>query len=299
MKYLAGLFVVVLVTSILFIPNSTGEEIGNIIIVDKNGNGDYNSITSAIFNANDGDIIRVYSGIYEENIILFKSIDIIGNGTGETKIYGKNLYSVIHISANNCRVSDLHVSKGGPGTDNVGNAGIYIDSDNNIISNCNSSDNRNIGLIIGNGRSGNKILNCSFTNNSKGMMLYLCSGNEISNNHCVNNKGPGIELLESNENQISNNKCHFNSWGLYVEGKDNKISRNDFRNNDETDMVIWGDNYLENNQGSINDDSDPGVSNLDKSMILPALIILGVIFLGVIIVIKKILERRNEPPSSQ
>ena len=49
---------------------------GNIIIVDEKGGGDYTEIQKAINSSKDGDIIRVYQGVYNENISIHKSLSI-------------------------------------------------------------------------------------------------------------------------------------------------------------------------------------------------------------------------------
>jgi len=50
------------------------------LTVDKAGNGDFLTIQEAIDDADDGDSILVASGIYEENIIIDKTIEIYGKG---------------------------------------------------------------------------------------------------------------------------------------------------------------------------------------------------------------------------
>jgi hypothetical protein len=77
--------------------------IGDEIIVDDEGDGDYSSIQEAIDNANPGDIIKVYSGTYDDilypdSIIIDKSLILegvseeygLGNDSGKPIIDGYN-----------------------------------------------------------------------------------------------------------------------------------------------------------------------------------------------------------------
>jgi parallel beta-helix repeat protein len=50
----------------------------NDIIVDNEGDGDYTSIQDAIDNASNGDKIMVYSGIYHENVLVNKTLTLVG-----------------------------------------------------------------------------------------------------------------------------------------------------------------------------------------------------------------------------
>ena len=85
---------------------------GNIIYVDDGGAGDYISIQEAINNAKLGDTIYVLSGIYEENIVIDKSITLMGFGAGEKTIKGVSATPathVIRISANYVNISGLTI----------------------------------------------------------------------------------------------------------------------------------------------------------------------------------------------
>ena len=73
--------------------NKKYSKLSEIIVVDKNGNGDFTTITSAVQNAKDGDILLIKQGVYEEIIkawtktLFFIGIDknntIIINNTGD------------------------------------------------------------------------------------------------------------------------------------------------------------------------------------------------------------------------
>lgn len=55
-------------------------KIGNSIIVDKSGLGDYTTVTEAVANAKSGDVIYIYKGVYENEVIEAwgKNISLVG-----------------------------------------------------------------------------------------------------------------------------------------------------------------------------------------------------------------------------
>ena len=66
-------------------PAPTG---GNTLYVGGSGPNNYTSIQDAIDNASDGDTIYVYSGIYYENVVINKRINLIGEDRNGTIIDG-------------------------------------------------------------------------------------------------------------------------------------------------------------------------------------------------------------------
>jgi len=78
-KVLQGLFITsVLIVAALSITFATADGPGSTIHVYADGSGDYPTIQSAIENASDGDTIIVGDGIYHENLIVNKSVSIVG-----------------------------------------------------------------------------------------------------------------------------------------------------------------------------------------------------------------------------
>ena len=83
---LVGAVAALAVVVLLLTGSQNGEAV--TITVDDDGGANYTNIQDAIDAAEDGDTIRVYEGIYEENVVVNKNINLIWNGSGETIIQG-------------------------------------------------------------------------------------------------------------------------------------------------------------------------------------------------------------------
>ena len=124
----------------------------NTISVDNEGDGDYSSIQDAIDNATDGDIIEVYSGEYQEKLVVNKQISLIGldyelgsgDDTGKPIIDGIPTYTVIRINHDNCMVKGFKIMNG--------NRGIHISyASNCTISGNLMSNNNDYGILLDHG----------------------------------------------------------------------------------------------------------------------------------------------------
>ena len=82
---------------------------GAVISVNDDGGADYFSIQAAIDNASNGDTIYVWPGTYYGNIIIDKSITLIGNSPGNTTIDGNAKSHVIFITSDWVNISGLTV----------------------------------------------------------------------------------------------------------------------------------------------------------------------------------------------
>ena len=102
---------------------------GDIIIVDDEGDGDFTFIQNAIDNATCGDIITVYSGMYNETVVIDKQLVLEGideeyeNGgdTGNPVIDAQNAGTVVEIQANGVRITGFTIQDS-----KNGSAGIFI-----------------------------------------------------------------------------------------------------------------------------------------------------------------------------
>ncbi|KAA0011596.1 MAG: hypothetical protein FE041_04135, partial [Thermoplasmata archaeon] len=102
-----------LITSFLIlkmeIVNSVAQGAGDILYVGGSSPSNYTSIQSAINDANDGDTIFVYSGVYYENVVINKSITLIGENKETTIIDGSNSGDVVNITANGVTIEGFTI----------------------------------------------------------------------------------------------------------------------------------------------------------------------------------------------
>lgn len=206
---------------------------GRILYVGGSGENNYSKIQDAIDNASDGDTIFVYSGVYYENIVINKSISLVGENREKTIIKGCNRYrDVINITASNVIVRNFKICNA-----SILYPGIKIYTNNNKILNCNISSN-DVGILIYSS-SDNKISGCSFFNNTVGIDCKFSDENLFLNCSILRN-GNGIRFHESSHNKME--KCYIalNKWGgIGIEySSSNIISNNTFVDNG---ISIYGD----------------------------------------------------------
>ncbi|UCD13012.1 MAG: right-handed parallel beta-helix repeat-containing protein [Thermoplasmatales archaeon] len=178
---------------------------GNTLYVGGSGPGNYTKIQDAIDNASDGDIVFVYSGIYNENVLVNKSINLVGEDRNTTLIHGNEAGDVVYIYADQVDIRGFTIlNSGNSGRD----SGIEIRSDHNTV-----SDN----IIL---------------NNTIGIFVYYSTNNAIFDNVLLDNNDYGIHLYTSNNNTISDNVIYNNRWGIFfLNSSQNNIKGNTIKSN--------------------------------------------------------------------
>ena len=240
----------------------------------------FTSIQDAIDAADDGDTIFVYEGVYYENIIVNKSLNLYGENKEFTIIVGKDidsvvtLYDTINISGftikddNNCSL----------------NAGILVLGNGSCVEN-NDIRPDIIGIHLGDAqyniirenelfceswgmdlcRASNNTIEYNQINSGSGIAISgLYSNNNVLKNNVFNNKGTSIWLLEhARNNIISFNIISNSSCGIYVgeffqRSIYNVISFNTFIGNDHGIIFrstsynkIYNNYFIKSNQSAI------------------------------------------------
>jgi parallel beta-helix repeat protein len=185
----------------------------------------YATIQEAI-NANEtlnGHTILVDAGIYYENVVVNKTISIIGQNKWTTIIDGNNTGEAVDIKSNNAQVSGFTITNGNGANVYIGNnwhqfhyfrvEGVVVKD--NLI--CNST----WGVYVDTGNDGNYVEGNSIQSHSDyGIILVASSDNVIVNNTVVNNHG-GVGCLKSMD-------VVYDWW---VPSQNNTIYLNDFIQN--------------------------------------------------------------------
>ena len=223
----------------------------------------FDKIQDAIDNASSGDRIIVYEGLYKENLMINKSVDIFGEDKEDTVIDGGNTENVITINSNNVDISTFTIRNGGKGEKNAavkinsdsckiidnmihgGMHGIFIEnSDGNTIAYNSIYNNRN-GTFLYSSDSNKIHFNDIYENHQNGILLNeTCDSNEISSNTIYDNNDNGIYFHDHcTKNEVVNNTIYENAnTGIRIENSslNDMIKTNVIRDNDHYGILIVG-----------------------------------------------------------
>jgi parallel beta-helix repeat protein len=225
------IFVIILASFNIFLPFESHVEASKMIYVGGTGAGNYSSIQIAIDNATSGDTIFIYSGIYNEKLIINKTVNLIGENRDGVVITGISNFPVIYLNSSNVTISNLTLRDG--------KYGISMESCSNITITQNSIINNSLGILV------KKIANSTFSNNNVmdnhnyGMHIEKSSNNSFFDNHIYLNRGYGLYLKNSWNNSIYDNNVSSNDYGIYLgdNSNNNTIIKNIFY--DHFRQHIW------------------------------------------------------------
>jgi len=192
----------------------------------------FDKIQTAIDVVAENGSIYIHNGTYYENIVIDKSINLIGENKDGTIIDGVGTSDTINIAADWINIFGFTVKNS-----SSGGAGIkFYDAEHCIIGNINASDNE-IGIYIYYS-SNNSINNVTAINNAYGILLSDSSNYSIVNTIVSNNDYYGIILGSSNYCTITNTTINNNGVGIYLYSSANCTIFNTNANNNEY-YGIW------------------------------------------------------------
>jgi len=159
---------------------------GDTLYVGGSGPGNYSTIQGAIDDSSDGDMVFVYddSSPYYENVVVDKSIKLIGENKNTTIIDGNEINYTVGLFANEIYVQEFTIRHSEEIEEEFMDI-LYVCSNDNTISNI--------------------IFICKPFRRETAVMLMNSSRNKISQNIIKNNQYEGIELRNSHYNEISGN----------------------------------------------------------------------------------------------
>ena len=199
MKKLLVVGVIILFLGVAFAPSiASGVEKslisplgGDILYVGGSGEGNYTKIQDAIDNSSHGDTVYVYddSSPYYENVVINKSINLIGEDKDTTIIDGNENGHVVFVDWDEVIIKEFTITNAG---NEFLDSGIYTRSDNNEFSG-NVLTNNYVGIWLdGTTHTGSSSFNIVSDNickyNEMGMyVLYESTNNNILRNNVVEN----------------------------------------------------------------------------------------------------------------
>ena len=174
---------------------------------------DFLTIQQAIDATASGGTILVAAKTYNENITVWKPLQIKGENAYSTIIEQAGAFAICHVTANNVNISGF--------TLRGGSIGVWVDS-------CNYGS----------------ITSTVITNNDDGMWVTFSYGAVVSKNTLTDNLFMGLYLEASNNTSIDANTIARNTYGTYIQNSEgNAIYSNNFSLNYADGIDAINSNY--------------------------------------------------------
>jgi parallel beta-helix repeat protein len=253
--------------------------------VGGSGSGNYSRIQDAIDNASDSDTVFVYddSAPYYENVVVNKSIYLIGEDKNTTIVDGNRTGDVMKITANGVTFSGFTVRNGSYSDYIIEAGGIRLDpSSYTIISNNIILDNDKYGIKVAEKVSSNNTIsdNIVMKNGREdyrarayfNIWLFKSSNNTISDNIIKDAKGFGIGICYWSKNTTVNGNIITDNKMSGIRSRysyNNKIYGNSIENNEKFGICIMNasaNNSIEQNNFIDNEPRDAFFTLTNPSM---------------------------------
>jgi len=195
--------------------------------------GNFPTIQGAINAASSGDTVYVRSGTYNEDIVINKTVSLVGENKETTCIYGQGGRIAVYVEADSVVVTGFTIkSLGGQSSDGI---------DLNNVRNCEVSENNVLSSFFGicvfscsdctiqdnhvwknqYGVGGCSCSNCSVSgneaaNNQNGIAIDMSSFIEMKGNNLTGNQFGIVSDFPENGNYIVNNSITNNYYGVHL-----------------------------------------------------------------------------------
>jgi len=222
----------------------------------------YPTIQKAIDAAGSGFTILVSAGMYYENLVLDKTVSLIGVNRGTTIIDANGTGTVVSVAASNVDITNFTIRNSGHlwldsgillynsnsvtirnNTMTLNNFGIYLEASFNCtFALNNATGNAHFGFMI------KSASNCTFsenivTSNFEGIVLDSCPNSTLCKNDLKDNID-GIWLASCPNSILYENRIATGVWGLSVQYSPNSKLRNNIMTGkgwrEIYNLDVWG-----------------------------------------------------------
>lgn len=180
------------------------------------------SIQEAVNMAGNGFIIKVFPGVYVENVYVSKPVNIVGEGAQKTIVSpASSRGNAFHVQTDGANISGFTIT----GADSTNYAGISLRNSNYVGIYNNTISSNSIGIFSI--RSyGNKIINNKAEKSREGFYLFN-SGNNILESNRITDTVLGVNNYYSDNNTMKRNIINSNNNGIFFTfSKNNAFSSN-------------------------------------------------------------------------
>ncbi|MBS3778151.1 MAG: right-handed parallel beta-helix repeat-containing protein [Candidatus Thermoplasmatota archaeon] len=238
-------------------PSKTRISSNNILYVGGYNSNNYSTIQKAIKDAQKGDTIFVYeySSPYNENIVIDKSVVLIGENTETTIIDGQYQSSTVIVSADNITIKNFTIQNS---AHNQNDAGLIINSDGNLVQNVILINNEH-GVRFEYSRN-SIFLENKIENNNQNSIFISESSNLYIYENTIKNSNTGIDINKgATYNEIYANSIQNMEKGIFLfSSSHNSIYWNIISNSvyaiyldEANENEIYNENVISDNMNGI------------------------------------------------
>ena len=206
----------------------------------------YKTIQKALDVAEDGDIIYIFGGFYQEDLIINKRVRIVGSIDEVDTVIDSRFDKryLIEVTADHVTIEGLTVSDSDDSTTSPIGALICLKSNSNQIINNNIVNTSSYGIYIDSNSKNNLISRNYINNTNVGVYVSSSTTNDIANNEINKCSDYGIYLENSPENnRIYGNLLNFTKSGITAKYSDSvNITSNTISNSSYSSISIYNCN---------------------------------------------------------
>jgi parallel beta-helix repeat protein len=216
---------------------------------------DFSTIQEAINNATDGDQVFVLNGTYRENVVVNKTIGLVGEGRDITIIDGGGNGFGVNVISNNSSISGFTVQNSSVALIHVLNVNVFSLTDSAFARGSIGVDlfNANSSYLSGNVVSGTHVgirvescNGCTFENNNvsdnqdMGVLVTVSKNIVVSSNVLDGNVNEGLYLNNSVGNAVTNNSVADNGVGMRLDlSGSNSVFLNNVTGSKEEGIIVF------------------------------------------------------------